>query len=78
VAEGNNQPGPWKNLKNQISRGSDASVTSLQRTFHAEAQLREIPADQRRLLPKPLAQIAEEHEREEAIIRTYASGRFRL
>ena len=61
-----------------IFLGSDAFVTRLQRHLTAEARLREIPAVQRRPLPKPLAQIAEEHERDEAILRAYASGGYSL
>jgi hypothetical protein len=61
-----------------IFLGSDAFVTSLQSNLNAEARLREIPAVQRRPLPKPLAQIAEEHERDEAILRAYASGGYSL
>lgn len=78
VAEGKNQPGPWEKLKNQIFLGSDAFVASLQRNLHADARLQEIPAIQRRPLPKPLAQLAEEHERDEAILRAYASGGYSL
>jgi putative transposase len=78
VAEGKNQPGPWEKLKNQIFLGSEAFVASLQRNLNADARLREIPAVQRRPLPKPLAEIGEEHERDEAILRAYASGGYSL
>lgn len=78
VAEGKNQPGPWEKLKNQIFLGSEAFVANLQRGVNAEPLLREIPAVQRRPLPQPLAQIAEEHERDEAILRAYASGGYSL
>jgi hypothetical protein len=78
VAAGKNQPGPWEKRKNQIFLGSEAFVASLQRTIKADAQLREIPAVQRRPLPKPLAQIAVEHERDEAILRAYANGGYSL
>jgi len=79
VMEGKPQPGPWEKLKNQIFLGSDAFVTSLQRNLNnADARLREIPAVQRRPLPQPLAQLAEEHERDEAILRAYASGGYSL
>jgi REP-associated tyrosine transposase len=78
VAEGKNQPGPWEKLKNQIFLGSEAFVESLQRNIHADARLREIPAVQRRPRPKPLAQIAEEHARDEAMLRAYASDGYSL
>ena len=78
VAEGKHQPGPWEKLKSQIFLGSEAFVESLQRNIHADTRLREIPAVQHRPLPKPLAQIAEEHERDEAMLRAYASGGYSL
>jgi putative transposase len=53
-------------------------VASLQCHLNADARLREIPAVQRRPLPKPLAEIAEEHERDEAILCAYASGGYSL
>jgi putative transposase len=65
-------------LKNQIFLGSEAFVESLQRNIHADARFQEIPALQRRPLPKPLAEIAEDHERDEAILRAYASGGYSL
>jgi putative transposase len=78
VAEGKHQPGPWEKLKNQIFLGSEAFVESLQRNIHADARLREIPAVQRRPRPKPLVQIAEEHARDEAMLRAYAGGGYSL
>jgi putative transposase len=38
----------------------------------------EIPAAQRRPPPKPLAEIAEAHERNDAIFEAYASGGYSL
>jgi hypothetical protein len=78
AAEGTNQTGPWEKLKNQIFLGSEAFVASLQRNLNANARLREIPAIQRRPQPQPLAQIAEAHQRDEAIGRAYASGGYSL
>ena len=46
--------------------------------FVADARLREIPAIQRRPLPQPLGQLAEEPERDAAILRAYASGGYNL
>jgi REP element-mobilizing transposase RayT len=57
VADGRNQPGPWEKLKNQIFLGYDEFVASLQRTLDPDASYQEIPAAQRRPLPRPLAQI---------------------
>jgi hypothetical protein len=44
----------------------------------AETILAEIPLAQKRSLPKPLAQIAGEHAREETIALAYASGCYGL
>jgi hypothetical protein len=43
-----------------------------------DAPLREIPLVQQRLPPPSLAQIAREHERDEAIFQAYANGGYRL
>src|SRR5574340_479344 len=78
VADGKNQPGPWEKLKNQIFLGSDEFITNLQRGLDANASHREIPSAQRRPPPKPLAEIAQAHERDEAIFEAYASGGYGL
>ena len=78
VAEGKDQPGPWEQLKNQIFLGSEVFVANLQRSLAADASLLEIPARQRRPQPQPLAQIAEAHERDEAIHQAYAGGGYSL
>jgi REP element-mobilizing transposase RayT len=78
VAEGRNQPKPWERLKNQIFLGSESFVEEMQRKIVAPAELREIPALQRRPLRKPLEQFAATHERDEAIVRAYASGGYGL
>lgn len=78
VAEGKNQPAPWENLKNQIYLGSASFVESMQRNIGADAPLGEVPSAQKRPLPKPLAQIAGEHARDEAIAQAYASGGYGL
>ncbi len=78
VADGQNQPSPWEELKNQIFLGSDEFVAGLQRSLNVDVSHREIPAAQRRLPPKPLAEIAEAHARDEAIFEAYASGGYGL
>jgi REP element-mobilizing transposase RayT len=78
VAEGKNQSGPWDKLKNQIFLGSEDFVAKLQRAIHPDTSLREIPAVQRRPPPKSLAQIAEAHERDEAIFQAYVSDGYSL
>ncbi len=75
VAEGKNQPSPWDQLKNQIYLGSDAFVDKMQNRLAPDKDLSEIPAAQRRRVPKPLGDYARQHRnRNEAIQKAYASG----
>jgi putative transposase len=77
VEAGKNQPSPWESLKNQIFLGSDAFVEGLQHNRSADGDLSEIPAVQRRPVPKPLSHYAQRYEsRDEAILKAYASGGF--
>lgn len=78
VAEGSNQPSPWRELQHQIYLGSATFVETMQHKIRADMALSEIPSVQIRPPPKPLAQIAAEHERDEAIAQAYASGGYRL
>jgi REP element-mobilizing transposase RayT len=78
VADGKNQPKPWEKLKNRIFLGSDEFVVNLQRGLDADASHQEIPFAQRRPPPKPLAEIAEAHGRDDAILEAYASGGYSL
>jgi putative transposase len=78
VAEGSDQPSPWEKLKSQIFLGSEYFVESLQRKIGSDTSLHEIPFAQKRALPKPLAQIADEYPRDDAIAQAYASGGYSL
>jgi len=60
------------------SRQGTHRTGSHSNNLNADPRLREISAVQRRPLPKPLAQIAKKHERDEAILRAYASGGYSL
>jgi REP element-mobilizing transposase RayT len=78
VEAGKGQPSsPWESLKNQIFLGSDVFVEGLQHNQTVDRDLSEIPAVQRRPVPKPLSYYAQRSEsRDEAIITAYASGGF--
>jgi REP element-mobilizing transposase RayT len=78
VHAGKNKPTPWERLKNQIFLGSDAFIADAQRNIHTDKPLREVPAIQRRPLPKPLAEISATYDRDEAIFQAYASGGYTL
>lgn len=75
VASGKNQPSPWGRLKNQIYLGSDVFVEKMQRRLEGGKDLSEVPAAQRRQMPKPLEYYARKYpDRDEAIDQAYACG----
>lgn len=79
VGQGKNQPRPWGQLKNQIYLGSGQFVDKMQRRLAPDKDLSEIPAPQRRPLPRPLEHYARRYrDRNEAILRAYASGGYGL
>jgi len=79
VADGRNQPSPWDGLKNQIYLGSDEFVEQIQGRLALDKDLSEIPAAQRRPLPRPLVVYAREYpNRDEAIRAAYASGGYSM
>ena len=75
VAEGRNQLSPSLNcmrrvrLKNQIYLGTDAFADKMQRKDNAKQDLREIPAAQRRKMPKPLEYYAKKYPDRDVAIR---------
>ena len=79
VSEGKNQPSPWEKLRNQVFLGDEVFVESMHRLIDADKELNEIPATQRRALPKELSYYAEQHKtRNQAIVMAYASGGYSL
>jgi hypothetical protein len=66
-------------LKNQIYLGSEAFVDKMQRRLTPDKDLSEVPAAQRRLMPRPLDHYARQYrDRDEAIQSAYASGGYGL
>ncbi len=79
VAQGKNQPSPWEQLRNQVFLGSEQFVERLQARVDTGQDLSEIPARQRRPLPKPLEHYAERFpDRNAAIAAAYASGGYSM
>lgn len=79
VAAGRSQPSLWVKLKNQIYLGSDEFVGDMQRAAESNQDLSEVPAAQRRQMPKPLEHYAGAFpDRDEAIAQAYASGGYGL
>jgi hypothetical protein len=79
VAAGKHQPSPWGQLKNQIYLGSEAFVDKMQRRLRPDKDLSEVPAAQRRRMPRPLDHYARQHrDRDKAIQSAYASGGYNL
>lgn len=75
VAAGKNQPSPWDQLKNQVFLGADIFVEKMRTKVDAEQDLSEVPLQQRRALPMPLAHYSDTIKpRDAAILTAYASG----
>ena len=55
VAEGEDSPSPWEELKNQIYLGSEAFVEAMQRKVDGNRRLSEIPKTQPRPVPQSLS-----------------------
>jgi len=74
VSEGKEQSSPWSNLKNQVFLGSDEFVERTSQKIKNGIDLSDIPASQRRSIPKPLKYYRENHsDRNAAIISAYKS-----
>ena len=69
----------WTQLRQQIFLGSEEFVTTLQNTLSPERDLSEIPQEQRRTPPKPLA-FYKGHtpDRARAMALAYHSGAYTL
>ena len=79
VADGKNQPSPWKELRNQVFLGSDDFVEKVQAGMDVGKDLREVPMKQRRPVPKALAHYsAQSEDRDSAIVAAYGSGGYSM
>ena len=79
VSEGKEQPSPWLNLKNQVFLGSDSFVERTSRMIDHDKDLRDIPASQRRSVPKALEYYRyNSPNRNAAIISGYKSGGYSM
>ena len=79
VSEGKGQPSPWLNLKNQVFLGGDAFVERTSRMIDNDKDLSDIPATQRRSVPKPLQYYGDNiPDRNTAIISAYKSGGYSM
>jgi len=75
IAAGKGLPSVWLRLRNQVFLGSDAFVEKHLKLLDGETELSEIPAGQKRSMPKSLAEYENAHpKRDAAIIAAYASG----
>ena len=79
VAEGNKQPKPWEQLRNQIYLGNDKFVETMQSLIAEDTNLSEIPASQKRQVAKPLSYYDKRYtDRDAAIMHAYASGGYSM
>ena len=79
VAEGKGLPSPWESLKNQVILGSDKFVEEIQTFIDPDASLTEVPFNQKRAVPKPIAGYKKLYgSRDEAIYHAYRSGGYKM
>jgi len=79
VSEGKGQPSPWSMLRNQVYLGSEKFVEKMQSCIDGDRELSEVPASQRRPVPKTLEDYeASNHDRNTAITQAYQSGGYTL
>lgn len=79
VSEGRNQPAPWEQLVNQIYLGSEAFVAQAQDLLEQDKDLSEVPAPQKRPVPKLLAEYERQGKyRNHAILLAYQSGGYSM
>ena len=79
VAEGQGQPSPWLQLRNQVYLGDDEFMAQMNTLIDADKELGEIPSSQRRPIPKVLS-VYEKNtsSRNGAIVEAYLSGDYSL
>lgn len=79
VQEGRGQLSPWETLRNQVYLGSASFVEKIQAHIDGDRELSEIPASQRRPIPKTIAHYEKNSQsRNHAIIEAYRSGGYTL
>lgn len=79
VQEGKGQPSPWSQLRNQVYLGSEAFIDEIQAYIDSDQELSEIPASQRRPVPKSLGYYEQHYQtRNDAIVEAYRSGGYSL
>jgi hypothetical protein len=75
VSDGKGQPSPWFMLRNQVYLGSEQFVEKIQSFLDDDRELSEVPASQRRPVPKALGDYeASSHDRNTAITNAYRGG----
>lgn len=79
VSEGKVQPSPWASLRNQVYLGSEQFVEKMQSLIERDKELSEVPASQRRAMPKALEYYeTASADRNTAISTAYSSGGYTL
>ena len=79
VSEGENQPKPWDELKNQIYLGDENFVNDIRDKISAETNLIEIPSSQKRKVAKSLQFYEKKYsDRGTSIFKAYESGAYSM
>ena len=79
VADGKNQPSPWRELKNQIYLGSEVFLEEMRQKLRGDQRLIEIPKTQRRPAARPLTWYFQQHrDRDSAVCEAFRSGGYNM
>ncbi len=79
VSQGQGQPSPWLQLRNQVYLGGDHFIAQMNTLIDGDKELSEIPSSQRRPMPKALSFYKKNtSSRNGAIVEAYLSGDYSL
>lgn len=79
VSEGNNQPSIWEQVRNQVYIGDADYIEQIQAKITRGSDLSEIPARQRRPVPKSIEYYARKYkDRDKAMRAAYQSGGYSM
>jgi putative transposase len=78
VRAGVGLPSVWRQLESQVFLGSAGFLADMQARLAGTQRLRDVPLQQQRPLPKPLAEWQAQHPRNTAMALAFASGHYRM
>ena len=79
IVEGNKQPSPWKELRNQVYLGNEKFVEDMLLLVDGDKELSEVPSSQRTMKPKLIEYYETKYlDRNLAIVKAYEGGGYTL